>query len=154
MNDAVAALKATDLLLAQLDNLSVQAESVEAEWELVESEWELDGYPMLSPNLMGSTASPYSELQVYGWLTRSLTNYHLSTYVPNVSPQIWWVAFHQQIPSYLQLLKQIREQSQLSIHKPTHSPKLKMLEEFFNPTILLSYLHTSTFVIFVYHLII
>ena len=114
----------------------------------------LDGYPMLSPNLMGSTASPYSELQVYGWLTRSLTNYHLSTYVPNVSPQIWWVAFHQQIPSYLQLLKQIREQSQLSIHKPTHSPKLKMLEEFFNPTILLSYLHTSTFVIFVYHLII
>lgn len=49
MNDAVAALKATDLLLAQLDNLSVQAESVEAEWELVESEWELDGYPVCYP---------------------------------------------------------------------------------------------------------
>ena len=47
MNDAVAALKATDLLLAQLDNLSVQAASVEAV-ELVESEWELDGSPMLS----------------------------------------------------------------------------------------------------------
>ena len=54
MNDAVAALKATDLLLAQLDNLSVQAESVEAEWELVESEWELDGYPMLSRMLSHS----------------------------------------------------------------------------------------------------
>ena len=51
MNDAVAALKATDLLLAQLDNLSVQAESVEAEWELVESEWELDGYPVCYPTV-------------------------------------------------------------------------------------------------------
>ena len=112
----------------------------------------LDGYPMLSPNLMGSTASP--PIASYKSMDGCPAVRPIIIHLPNVSPKIWWVAFHQQIPSYLQLLKKIREQSQLSIHKPTRSPKLKMLEEFFNPTILLSYLHTSTFVIFVYHLII